>query len=174
MIVASGGSVTTTFTTNDDTGASADADSTPTGTVYLNGTANGVSVTVTNIATGLYKAAFTMPAGSAGDSVQLVIAATVGGTASKAKVWEAVVTPSVNLASTGLDSVLTAEPASKPIFGTTTIKQAISALLVPITNKKTFSKATGITSYRNNADSGDLWTTTATDNGTTRTVGKAT
>lgn len=67
-----------------------------------------------------------------------------------------------------------AEPSGEPVFGTSTLQEGIAALLVPLTNKKTFNKSTGVATYRNNGDSGTLWTTTATDDGTTRTIGKAT
>lgn len=54
-----------------------DADSTPTGALYLDGTANGATVTVTKLATGTYKAAVTCPELTAGQVVDLRIAATV-------------------------------------------------------------------------------------------------
>jgi hypothetical protein len=60
-----------------------DADSLPTGTVYKNGTATGITVTVTKISTGNYKASFTAAAGSGADQFvigedwSLVISATV-------------------------------------------------------------------------------------------------
>jgi hypothetical protein len=44
-----------------------DADSLPTGTVYKNGTATGITVTVNKISTGNYKASFTAAAGSGAD-----------------------------------------------------------------------------------------------------------
>lgn len=74
-----------------DTGAATNADSLPTGTVTKNGTDDGtVTVTVTNLATGRYKAAFTVPSGyAAGDVVELTIAATVNSVAGKGLVWRA-------------------------------------------------------------------------------------
>ncbi len=89
MSVRSGQSITTTFTTSVfSTGAAANADSLPTGTLYVNGTADAASVTVTNVTTGLYKAAVTLPTLAVGDVVSLVIAATVSTVAAKGKVWE--------------------------------------------------------------------------------------
>jgi hypothetical protein len=72
-------SVTVDFTThNASTGALADADELPTGTLSKNGTDTEVVVTVTNKSTGRYKAAFTVPGDYvAGDRVDLHIAATV-------------------------------------------------------------------------------------------------
>lgn len=90
MGVKASESVTFSFTTQTpSTGAATDADGTPTGTFRRNGTNDGaVTVTVTNIATGDYKAAFTMPAGaSEGDECEVVISATVGGVTGKAVTW---------------------------------------------------------------------------------------
>lgn len=72
------------FTTHNDAGANANADSTPTFTVYKNGSAV-VAITsqnATNYGTGLYRclAAITSANGFAvGDKVSLVATATVGG-----------------------------------------------------------------------------------------------
>ncbi len=89
MSVRSAESVTTVFTTASfSTGALVNADSLPTGVLYLNGTANGATVTVTNITTGIYKAAVTLPTLAVNDLVSLVISATVGGVAGGGKVWE--------------------------------------------------------------------------------------
>ena len=89
MSVRSSQSITTQFTTRVfSTGVLTDADSTPTGTLYVNGTANGATVTVTKISTGLYKAAFTLPTLAVGDLCCLIIAATVSSVSDAAKVWE--------------------------------------------------------------------------------------
>lgn len=76
-----GDTVRKTFTTHDATGAATNADSLPTASVYRNGTLDAaVTVTVANLATGLYSAVCTLPSGyAAGDSVQVVVSATVGG-----------------------------------------------------------------------------------------------
>jgi len=88
MSAKTGQVVTPLFTTaNPVIGSAVDADSLPTGTLYLNGTANGATVTVTNLATGLYKAAVTMPTLAAGDCVSLSIAATVNGVTGKGIIW---------------------------------------------------------------------------------------
>lgn len=79
-MIKSAQSVTVDFTTvSPVTGAATDATGTPVGTLVVNGTDNGASVTVTNKATGVYKAAVTLPSLDAGDVVQLRIAATVAG-----------------------------------------------------------------------------------------------
>jgi hypothetical protein len=53
MTVKSAQSVTWPFdVANPTTGAAANADSLPTGTLYVNGTANAATVTVTNVTTG--------------------------------------------------------------------------------------------------------------------------
>ena len=88
MSIRSGQSVTVEFvTSNASTGAATNADSLPTGTLYLNGASNAATVTVTNLATGLYSAAVTLPALAVGDVVALVIAATVATVAGKGVVW---------------------------------------------------------------------------------------
>lgn len=85
--------VTCEWTTqNPATGAALNADSLPVGTFARNGTDDGtVTVTVTNVDTGRYKAAFTIPSGGiAGDTCTLSIAATVSSVAGKAIVWQSV------------------------------------------------------------------------------------
>lgn len=71
-------------------GAAADASSTPTGTLYVDGVADAATVTVTNITTGVYTAAVTLPTLTAGQVVALRIAATVGGVAGEGIVWQEV------------------------------------------------------------------------------------
>lgn len=88
MSVRSGQAVTAVFTTRVfATGVATNADSTPTGTLYVNGTANAASVTVTNITTGVYKAAVTLPTLAVGDIVDLRISATVSSIADNAVIW---------------------------------------------------------------------------------------
>jgi hypothetical protein len=86
--VRSSQAVTVDFTTRSPTtGALANADSLPAGTLVVNGTDNGAAVTVTNKATGVYKAAVTLPTLAVGDEVQLRVNATVGGVADGDYVW---------------------------------------------------------------------------------------
>jgi len=88
MSVKSGQAITRIFTTQHPaTKAPTDADATPTGTLYVNGTANAATVTVTNITTGVYQAAVTLPALTAGDSVDLRIAATVATVTGTEVIW---------------------------------------------------------------------------------------
>lgn len=88
MSVRSGQSVTVLFTTRVfATGIGTNADSLPSGTLYLNGTANGATVTVTNISTGLYKAAVTLPTLAVNDEVEIIIAATVSLISDSAVIW---------------------------------------------------------------------------------------
>lgn len=75
-----------------DTGAATDADSTPTATATKNGADDGsFSLTVTKIDTGRYKITGTVPAYTAGDIVQISVAATVNSVAGKGVVDEFVV-----------------------------------------------------------------------------------
>lgn len=90
MSLKSGQSLIVDFTTQNASGAATDADATPVGTLVINGTDDAATVTVTNKSTGSYKAAVTLPALGAGDGVQLRIAATIGGTAAKAIIFQGV------------------------------------------------------------------------------------
>lgn len=89
MSIKSGQSITMLFTTHDPaTMLPTDATGTPTGTLYVNGTANGASVTVTNVTTGVYKAAVTLPSLTAGDICAILVAATIAGSAYVGVVWD--------------------------------------------------------------------------------------
>jgi len=88
MSVRSGQSITKKFTTSVfSTGAASNADSLPTGTLYVNGVADAATVTVTNVATGSYKAQVTLPTLAVGDVVDLEISATVSSVAAKGVIW---------------------------------------------------------------------------------------
>lgn len=90
-LVKSGQAITPTFTVTDPAGTGLiNADSLPTGAVYVNGVVDAATVTVTNLATGKYKAAVTLPSLSAGDTVCLMISATVGGKAYADNVWQGI------------------------------------------------------------------------------------
>lgn len=73
------------------------------------------------------------------------------------------------LSSSGLDSVVTAEPASMPAFGNT-LKSAISLIMAFCRNKITETATQQ--KLRNDADSADIGTAPVTDDGTTTTRGK--
>lgn len=75
----------------------------------------------------------------------------------------------VTLAATGLDNVVTAEPASAPAYGGT-LKGAISWLLALGRNKITQTSTTS--TLRNDADNANLSTSTVSDDGTTFTRGE--
>lgn len=75
------------ITSSPTTGAATNADSLPTGILIISGADNGATVTVTNVTTGRYKAAVTLPTLAVGDIVELVILATVSTIAGKAIVW---------------------------------------------------------------------------------------
>lgn len=80
-------------TRRSSTGSLADTTGTPVGSFIRNGTADGaVTVTVTNVSTGLYKAAFTIPVGaSAGDTSECYITGTdADGVSDGAVLWRAV------------------------------------------------------------------------------------
>jgi hypothetical protein len=80
------------------------ADSTPTAVLWRNGSASGVSVTVSTTAqTGLYKAVFTTDSGwDNADFLELYVTATIAGTAGYlAKVWS-----STEIGASELDSAV--------------------------------------------------------------------
>jgi hypothetical protein len=84
------------------------ADSTPTAVLWRNGSASGVSVTVSTTAqTGLYKAVFTTDAGWAiSDFLELYVTATIAGTAGYlAKVWSSTEIGTVELDSSSIDAI---------------------------------------------------------------------
>jgi len=106
MSITSEQALTVLFATSDPaTGAAADADATPTGTLYVNGTADDAVVTVTKITTGLYKAALTLPELDPGDVASLRIAATVSEVAAGAVVWQDTAQTPIDAALTGIGSV---------------------------------------------------------------------
>ncbi len=88
MSVQSAQSITVGFTTRVfATGVGTNADSLPTGILVVNGVDNGATVTVTNIATGRYKAAVTLPTLAIGDVVSIEITATVSTITDSAVIW---------------------------------------------------------------------------------------
>ena len=78
-----GDSYGVSFTVKSSTGALVNADSTPAGSAYHNGSADGtVTVTISNPTTGVYSASCTIPSGYAvGDRVSFLVTATIGGVA---------------------------------------------------------------------------------------------
>jgi hypothetical protein len=113
----------TIFFTVEAAGVATAADSTPTATLYRNGTASGVTVTVaTTAVTGLYKATFTTDAGWAKtDVLHLTVAAAIASTSGYvAVVWDS--TGDVDAVMRGTDSAAT--PAN-----VTTSTSTITALL---------------------------------------------
>jgi hypothetical protein len=87
-MVKTGQLVVREFITIDNTGLPVAATVGPTGKLVLNGTDNGAAVTIANPAVGRYTWSVTMPALTAGDSVDMRIAATVGGIATEGIVWQ--------------------------------------------------------------------------------------
>ena len=93
-----GDAVTVEFTTtNQTTAALQDADALPTGVLVRNGTDTAIAVTVTNKATGRYKAAVTIPSTYVGgDEVQLFLSYTVDAVARGAIIWAATLNASTD------------------------------------------------------------------------------
>jgi hypothetical protein len=86
MLYRPGDTFHVSFTTQSLSGASADADATPTAVLRHNGTNDGaVSVSIAHNTTGDYTASAAIPGTYlAGDELELIVAATVGGVAARA------------------------------------------------------------------------------------------
>ena len=83
------------------TGESKNADSTPTAQMFRNGTLDGtVAFVVSNVGTGRYSYAFTIPAGYAiGDLVEVIATATVDGRTASATVYSEVLSTAGDIVS---------------------------------------------------------------------------
>lgn len=79
--------MTVLVTTRGSSGA-VNADSLPTAVLYQNGVANGATVTVTNLAIGIYTVQVTLPTLTFGDILVLLVTATVAGITDNAPVWQ--------------------------------------------------------------------------------------
>jgi hypothetical protein len=89
MTVKSNAAVTVEFTTSHPyTMVATNADSLPTGVLFVNGVTNAATVTISAITAGVYSAAVTLPTLAAGDVVGLRILATVAGVAGQGIVWQ--------------------------------------------------------------------------------------
>jgi len=159
------------------------ADSTPSAVLWRNGSASGVSVTVSTTAqTGLYKAVFTTDAGwAAADFLELYVTATIAGTAGYlAKVWSSTEIGASELDSDSLAAVnaqvvdalsvdtyaeLTAPPAA-----TSSLKDKLTWLFMYARNKVT-QTATQRKLYRDDGTT-VAGTSGTTDDGTTFTKGE--
>lgn len=86
MPVKTGQAAAGMFVTRDATGALTAATGTPAGALYLNGVANGASVSVSG--SNPYKWAVTMPTLDEGDIVEMYITATISAVATGAVVWQ--------------------------------------------------------------------------------------
>lgn len=123
MIYQAGSSYAIGFNTNNTSGVATNADSLPTATLWRNGVvdaAPGAAVTVTNQSTGDYLATFTVPAGYvAGDEIEVLILATVGGSAGKLRKGFGIVDATIASVKLKTDN-LPAAPASETSATTNT------------------------------------------------------
>ena len=138
------------FSTHNDAGANANADSTPTFTVYKNGTAVVAltSQNATNYGTGLYRclAAITSANGFAtGDKVSIVATATVGGDTSSVVLKVAQVV-AITLTAAAIADAIVAEVLTQPTSGappaSPTVGQALMYPYVALVNDKADGNAT--------------------------------
>lgn len=145
------------FTVCNSTGAAANADSAPTGTILLNGASDVTVVTITNPATGQYKATASALPGTAGDVIELLIAATVGGVATKAIVdaIRLVAFSPSNTTSLGLTN-LDAAISSRSTYAGGAVASVTAAVTVGTNNDKTGYKlaSDGLDSISTTAPSG--------------------
>lgn len=117
------------------------ADSTPTAILWRNGSASGVSVTVSTTAqTGLYKAVFTTDAGwAADDLLELYATATIAGTAGYlAKVWSSTEIGAVELDSTTQTQLDTIEETGEQLLSAAAVPSPTVARSTADTNPITF------------------------------------
>ena len=138
MSVKSQQSVTVEFTTaHPTTGAPTSGDTTPTGTLFVDGVANAAAVTVTNITTGVYRAAVTLPTLSAGQIVGIRITAVVATVSGTSVVWQ--------------DTADTALPSDILTQITGTLEPNVLLALQLLRNKVVTDPATGVmTIYADN------------------------
>jgi hypothetical protein len=96
MQVSMSQAVTIDFRTENTSGLLQSADSLPTAVLYRNGTSTVVSVTVTLVSTGQYRAAWTNAGYTNFDQLSLEVTAVINGDSYTAKVWEATVAEQPN------------------------------------------------------------------------------
>ena len=119
MIVKSGQTWTGMFATRDSTGALATPSVGPAGVLYVDGTANGATVTISG--SNPYKWTVTLPSLTAGQTVSMYITATIASIATASFPAEAIA-DTVRLSDT-----LTANPASGGITSSSFASGAITA-----------------------------------------------
>lgn len=119
MIVKSGQTWTGMFSTRDSTGALATPSVGPAGVLYVDGTANGATVTISG--SNPYKWTVTLPSLTAGQTVSMYITATIASIATASFPSEAIA-DTVRLSDT-----LTANPASGGITSSSFASGAITA-----------------------------------------------
>ncbi len=129
MSVSTGDLVAQIFTTsNPTTGASADADSLPTGVLWVDGVANGAAVTIADATgTGRYTFSVTMPTLTTGQRVSVVVAATIAAIACAGEVWSDQCAPSANVTSLAGQS----EPVDNLVLalGTSGLVEKLNSML---------------------------------------------
>ena len=137
MIVKSGQTWTGMFATRDSTGALATPSVGPAGVLYVDGTANGATVTISG--SNPYKWTVTLPSLTAGQTVSMYITATIASIATASFPAEAIA-DTVRLSDT-----LTANPASGGITSSSFASGAITAASIAadaITDAKVASDVT--------------------------------
>ncbi len=88
MTVKTGQLIVGQFVTRDADGYLKNADALPVGTLIVDGANNGAVVTIANVSTGVYSRSVTLPALTAGQTVQVRIAYTVDTVTSGGVVWQ--------------------------------------------------------------------------------------
>ncbi len=175
MSVRSGQAITIEFVTSSPTTqAATNADSLPVGTLVVNGADNGASVTVTNVDTGRYKAAVTLPTLAVGDVVEISVAATVTSVAGKAVVWRD--TKDVVIDSAGLVDALAVKvgptgsgvaQTGGDLFTSVTNIAVTSAALNIIASAATITTGTETNTYTSTSTADGVYHSVADTAGTT-------
>jgi hypothetical protein len=119
MNVRTGQVVTDEFTTRRfDTGVSANADTLPTAVLVKNGVDQADVVTITNVGTGRYKFAVTMPTIAYGDVVSVVVTAIVNAVTDRDVIWRGSSYVPLDQLSAGARTVtVTVNDGTNPIVG---------------------------------------------------------
>lgn len=127
MIVKSAQTAAGLFATMDSTGALSAATTGPAGALYIDGTVNAASVTITG--SNPYKWAVTLPALTAGQIVHIYITATIDSTSTGGIVWAANVLASGTIGADALasDTITAAKIASDAISNAKLADGAITA-----------------------------------------------
>ena len=152
------------FVTRDGNGTLSAATTGPVGALYVNGTVNAASVTITG--SNPYKYAVTLPSLTAGDSVSMYITATVAGVATASVVAEAIgdTSRTSDLPTAAANATELLDQAAGVETGLT-VRQALRLALAALAGKLSGAATTTVVIRNAIADSKDRITATVDTDG---------